>query len=147
MVRRPAGRRGLAPSKPSSAQIELVDEDVDHPNRVVLGDVVVQALGQQRDLASVLALDESLHVAARSVALPQFRRSARAIKAFSHSLSLRPTFAVDLEVRPRSLLSPGGASIEAAKSRSADASETLTGGESNPWRVGNLRLNRGERET
>ena len=29
----------------------------------------------------------------------------------------------------------------------ADASETLTGGESNPWRVGNLRLNRGERET
>jgi hypothetical protein len=46
-------------------QIEFFDKRVDYPHRVVLGDVVVQTLGKQRDLASVFSLDESLHVAAR----------------------------------------------------------------------------------
>jgi len=46
-------------------QIEFFDKRFDNPNRVVLGDVVVQTFGKQRDLASVFSLDESLHVAAR----------------------------------------------------------------------------------
>ncbi len=45
-------------------QIQLIDERVDNPHRVVLGDVVVEAFRQQDDLASVLSLDESLHAAA-----------------------------------------------------------------------------------
>ena len=29
-------------------QIKFINEDIDHPNRVVLGNVIVQALWQQR---------------------------------------------------------------------------------------------------
>ena len=70
MVGRPARRRGCRAFEAQSLQIELVDERIDDPHRVVFTDVVVETLGQQGDLASVLSLDESLHVAARSVALP-----------------------------------------------------------------------------
>jgi hypothetical protein len=45
-------------------QLQFVDEDIDHPHRVVLDDIVVKTLGQQRNLGSVLAFDESLHAAA-----------------------------------------------------------------------------------
>jgi len=44
--------------------------------RVVFTDVIVETLGQQGDLASVLSLNESLHVAARSVALPSILPAA-----------------------------------------------------------------------
>ncbi|WP_457333708.1 hypothetical protein, partial [Rhizobacter sp. P5_C2] len=43
-------------------------------------------LREQRDLASLLSFDESLHAVTRSAALPQLRRSPQAIKLFSHSL-------------------------------------------------------------
>ena len=45
-------------------QSQLIDEDIDDSHRVVLRDVVVQALRKQRDLASLVALDESLHAVA-----------------------------------------------------------------------------------
>ena len=45
-------------------QIKLIDEDLDHPNRVLGFNVVVQTLGQQRNLSAVLAFNESLHAAA-----------------------------------------------------------------------------------
>ena len=45
-----------------------------------------QALRHQTDLASLFSFNESLHVWAGSVGLPQFRRTPRAIKAFSHDL-------------------------------------------------------------
>jgi hypothetical protein len=45
-------------------QIQFVDEDVDHTHRVVLDDKVVKTLGQQRNLGSALAFDESLRAAA-----------------------------------------------------------------------------------
>jgi hypothetical protein len=69
VVRRSSGGCRLRPFEAELFEIQLVDEDVDDANRVVLTKVVVEKLGQQGDLASVLALDESLHVAARSVAL------------------------------------------------------------------------------
>jgi len=40
----------------------LIDEDLNHANRVVFGYVVVQALGQQGDLRSIFAFDKSLHL-------------------------------------------------------------------------------------
>ena len=46
------------------AQLQLVDERVDHSDRVVFPNEIVQAFRQQRDLVSTFALDESLHVAA-----------------------------------------------------------------------------------
>jgi len=60
MVRRAAGdrRRNL---KAQLSKIELVDKDVDHPRRVVLAHVVVQAARQQRGLPTILTLDEAAH--------------------------------------------------------------------------------------
>jgi hypothetical protein len=55
---------GATPSKPTPVQIQFVDEDINHANRVVVTDIVVKTLGQQRNLGSVFAFDESLHAAA-----------------------------------------------------------------------------------
>jgi len=43
-------------------QPQFIDEDIDDSHRIVLSDVVVQTLRQQRDLGSLFAFDESLHV-------------------------------------------------------------------------------------
>ncbi|MDR6539208.1 hypothetical protein J2739_005004 [Variovorax soli] len=45
-------------------QMQFLDEGIDNSHRVVFADIVVEALRQQSDLLSVLAFDESLHVAA-----------------------------------------------------------------------------------
>lgn len=45
------------------AQVEFVDKDIDNPNRIVLGNVIVQQLRQQRTLASGFTLDKSFHLA------------------------------------------------------------------------------------
>ena len=43
------------------SQIELIDKDLNHANRIVLAYVVIQAAKQKRELCSILAFDESLH--------------------------------------------------------------------------------------
>ncbi len=68
VIRRPASRSGFNTFKAQVLKIQLVDERVDHADRVVVPDEVVQALWQQGDLASIFAFDESLHVAAPAVA-------------------------------------------------------------------------------
>jgi hypothetical protein len=65
VVRRSPGQRRLRTLEPELLQVELLDIGVDHPNRVVFSDVVVEALRKQGDLASILSLDESLHHASR----------------------------------------------------------------------------------
>ena len=54
VVRRPPRRRRISAGKAQLLQIELFDEGVDRADRIVFGDVVVQTLGQQRDLRSGL---------------------------------------------------------------------------------------------
>ena len=61
MIGRPAGRQRLDPVEPEAAKIELIDEDVDRPNRVVVADPVFQALRKQRALAAIDTLDKTLH--------------------------------------------------------------------------------------
>ena len=61
MIGRPAGRRRHNALEPQRPQIQLVDEHVDHPDRVVLGHVVVQRLRQQECLPAVFTLDETPH--------------------------------------------------------------------------------------
>jgi hypothetical protein len=46
MIGRPAGRLGIDPAEPKTAQIEFVDKDVDHANGIVLDDPVFQAFGK-----------------------------------------------------------------------------------------------------
>src|ERR1019366_2337505 len=57
----PTGRRGLDAIKAKRRKIKLIDEDFDHPNRVVLGHVIVERLRQQQRLPSVFALDKTPH--------------------------------------------------------------------------------------
>src|ERR1017187_550914 len=61
VVRRPARRLRIHPLKAHLPQVQLLDEGLDHPGRVVLRHVVLDTLGQQTDLSSVRALDKSLH--------------------------------------------------------------------------------------
>jgi hypothetical protein len=69
-------------------KVELLNEGVHDAHWVVLGDEVVQTLGQQRDLAPLLTLDESLHEQP-----PHRVASIYAINAFSHNLGHEPSLA------------------------------------------------------
>jgi len=69
VVRGPSGSRRRGAVEAHLAQIELLDKGLHHTHQVVFGDVVVQTLRQQGNLASVLAFDESLHVAASKKSL------------------------------------------------------------------------------
>jgi hypothetical protein len=44
--------RGPHALEPKRVQVQLFDEDFDHPNRVVLGHVIVEQVRQQQRLAS-----------------------------------------------------------------------------------------------
>src|SRR5262249_11053603 len=46
MIRRPAGRRWIDPAKLELAKIELVDKNVDDPNRIVLVNPILQTFGK-----------------------------------------------------------------------------------------------------
>jgi len=61
MICRPACRRRCHPRKPQGSKVQFVDEDLDHPNRVLLADVILQAVRQQRRLPPVFAIDEPMH--------------------------------------------------------------------------------------
>ena len=86
---RPAARSPPAstPVEPQRPQVQLVDEHVDHPDRVLLRHVVIQILRKQNALPAILTLDEALHLTPR-------RSSSRIItqQAFSHSLGRKPKF-------------------------------------------------------
>ena len=65
------GRRGRRfrhdALKPQPSQIQLADEDVDRPHRIVFSCVVVKKLGEQKTLRSVLAPDKALHPEPNSI--------------------------------------------------------------------------------
>jgi hypothetical protein len=62
VIRRRAGRRRLNAIKSQPAQVQFIDDDIDHTNRVGLPDIIIQAFRQQDDLGSILALYETLHL-------------------------------------------------------------------------------------
>jgi hypothetical protein len=61
MVSRPTGIRRDHALETWSAKVEFIDEHIDYPHRVGVRLLVIQALGQQCDLASMFSLDETLH--------------------------------------------------------------------------------------
>jgi len=61
MVGRPAGFRRDDTLETQLAKVEFIDENIDHPHRVGVRHIVIQALGKQRALASALSLDKTLH--------------------------------------------------------------------------------------
>src|SRR6266478_4371312 len=75
MVRGPAGDLGIDPAKPKLGQIEFIDEDVDHPNRVILANPVFQAFGKQRALSAIHALNEAPHPILPQIASESYREN------------------------------------------------------------------------
>jgi hypothetical protein len=51
----------LGAGKAQGQQIKFIDESIDHPHRIILRDVVVQAFRQEDRLSAVLAFDEAGH--------------------------------------------------------------------------------------
>jgi hypothetical protein len=74
--------------KTKGAQVEFIDENVDHAHWIFFGYVIVQALRQQGDLRPSLTFNESLHGRPRSDLDDQ---KVRQSLAFSHSLDPKRT--------------------------------------------------------
>ena len=58
--RPPRARSGMA-LKPKRAQIKLVNEQIDHANKMIFPDPVIQALREKRRLIPADALNETCH--------------------------------------------------------------------------------------
>src|SRR6185436_17161283 len=75
MIRRTAGCLGIDPVEPKLGQIEFVDKDVNHPNRIVLADPVFQAFRKQRVLTAIRALNEASHPIPPQTARESYREN------------------------------------------------------------------------
>ena len=63
------GRLRHDPRKPQHPKVKRVDERVDHPNRILLRDIVIQIFRKQDGLPTILTLDKTLHREPRSYGL------------------------------------------------------------------------------
>ena len=81
VIRRPSGRLRHDAREPKCPQVQLADEHVDHPDRVLLRDIVIQIFWKQDGLTAVLTLDEALHLRLRSSVVEILTQ-----EGFSHSL-------------------------------------------------------------
>ena len=61
LIARPARCLRLDPVKAKITEIKFINKDINNPNRVVLADIILKALGKQRNLATINALDKTLH--------------------------------------------------------------------------------------
>ena len=75
MIRRPPGCLGSNPVKSQLAQVEFLDKNVNHPNRIVLADPVIQAFRKQRALLAIRPLNEAPHPIPRQIAQESYRQN------------------------------------------------------------------------
>ena len=61
MIGWPSSVRRRDPFEPQFSKIERIDKRIDHSNRIVLVDPVVQTFGKQRRLCASRPLNEALH--------------------------------------------------------------------------------------
>src|SRR4029077_6017408 len=87
VIRRPSGRLRHDAREPKGPQVQLADEHVDHPDRALLRDIVIQIFWKQDGLTAVLTLDEALHLRLRSSVVEILTQ-----EGFSHSLAPKRTF-------------------------------------------------------
>ena len=83
MIRRPASRLGSH----QLAQIEFLDKNVDHPNRIVLADPVFQAFRKQRALSTIRALDKALPPIPPQIAQESYREHQMNQRVFTQARS------------------------------------------------------------
>ncbi len=80
MVRGSSRRLGIDPDKPELRKIKFIDEDINHPNRIVLVDPFLQAFRKQRRLTAIYPINEALHSIPRELG-----ESYSLTWAFSHN--------------------------------------------------------------
>lgn len=81
------GRAPCGGRRTQCSQVQLANEGINHTNRIVLGDEVIQALGQKRDLPPILTFDVSRHVdLGAQYAWEDYQLRCNAVRGFSHSL-------------------------------------------------------------
>jgi hypothetical protein len=61
MIRGSPSRFRIDPAEIQRAEVKLVDKHVNHTNRVILVNPIIQAFGKQRRLPAIHPLDEALH--------------------------------------------------------------------------------------
>jgi hypothetical protein len=95
MIRRPtcAGRHNAA--EPKFSQIEGRNEGVDHANRIVICNPVIQAFRQQSRLPAISPLNEARHAQPR-----RFSAGIIAGTAFSHSQGQKQRIARSPKITP-----------------------------------------------
>ena len=72
---------GIDPTKPELRKIKFIDEDINHPNWIVLVDPVLQAFGKQCRLPALHSIDKALHSIPRESAGESYSLTW----AFSHN--------------------------------------------------------------
>src|SRR6266536_948395 len=75
MIRRPTCDLRIDPAEPELGQIELIDEDINYPNRILLIDPVFQAFRKQRDLFSIRPFNEAPHSILPQIARESYREN------------------------------------------------------------------------
>ena len=88
MIGRPPRQLRFDPYESQFEKIERLDESVDHTNRIILVDPVIQAFGQQCRLPAIRALDKAPHPIPRKSPLRWKENHSRSIigsAAFLHS--------------------------------------------------------------
>ncbi len=61
MIARAAGVLCMDAIKSQLGEVQFVDESIDHSDRVVLADVVVEAFWEEDALRSIFTFDEAAH--------------------------------------------------------------------------------------
>jgi hypothetical protein len=72
VIRRPASRQRIGAFETHLTQVQLFDEGFNNPHRIIFPDVILNTFGQQHDLVSIRAFNESLHGITLCRALPHF---------------------------------------------------------------------------
>src|ERR1700722_15740347 len=75
MIRGSAGCLGSDPTKPKFGQIEFVDIDIDHANRIVVADPVFQAFRKKCALTAIRPLNKAPHPILPQIAPESYREN------------------------------------------------------------------------
>jgi hypothetical protein len=60
-------RLGHNALKAQLTQVQFIDKDVDHPDRIVLRHIVFEIFGKQDTLPTIFTLNEALHLSPRRI--------------------------------------------------------------------------------
>ena len=80
----------IDPAEIERTEIKLLDKHVNHTNRVVLVDPIIQAFGKQCRLPAIHSLDEALHRDLPPKIASPFYHAGLSCGVFSHRCAGRP---------------------------------------------------------